>query len=199
MGLTPSANGINVDELDLTYFSVQMDLKDRFRLVLAPDHVVKATHAVLSLTWPVQSVLKRPIYVEVYMPYIRVYVFSSSSRLYSLLISYFQFKLSGQPWYSTGEENLNVKNFMCSLLKQYYELGWWLSASSDLQRTNSDTSVLFFEKRTPLTRTSVVCLSLNSTDKIRILGTERVYSLVKQTIKNTWPRKLLFFSFLNFF
>ena len=66
MGLNLSTNNVanSVDELN--YFSIQMDLKDRFRLILAPDQIIKATHAVLSLTWSVQSVLKKHgLYVEV--------------------------------------------------------------------------------------------------------------------------------------
>ena len=75
---------------------------------------------------------------------------------------------------------------MCSLLKRFYSLGWGLKASSDMQRDGSDTNVLFFHQLSPK-NTSVICLSLNSTDKIRVLGPEEIFSLVKNTIARSWP------------
>jgi hypothetical protein len=137
-----------------------MGYTDRLRLVLAPDDVVEATQSVLSLTWPIQDVKKTTGFVE--------------------------FKLEGRPWYTIGEENLNVKYFMCSLLQRFYSLGWCLKAASDMQRAGSDTNVLFFHKVKPRS-TSVICLSLNSTDKIRVLGPENIFSIIKNTVATSWP------------
>ena len=71
-----------------------LDLK----LQLAPEDIVEATQSVLTSTWPIKDIKRTTGFVE--------------------------FKLSGQPWYTVGEENLNVKYFMWSLLKRFYSLGW---------------------------------------------------------------------------
>jgi len=71
-----------------------------------------------------------------------------------------------------------------------------LKASTDMQRNSSDTNVLFFHKEIP-SATSVICVSLNSHDKMRILGPENVYQLVRQSVASTWPRKFCSDIFLN--
>lgn len=161
MGVTPSVD-LNIQYArQLNYFAVQMGYVDRFRLILAPEEIVNATELVLRSTWPIQKIYKKVGFVE--------------------------FKLEGRPWYTIGEENLNVKYFMCSILQNYYGLGWYLKASTDMQRNSSDTNVLFFHKEIP-SATSVICVSLNSHDKMRILGPENVYQLVRQSVASTWPR-----------
>lgn len=161
MGQTPSVD-LNIHtQMNPNYFAVQMGHQDRFRLILAPEEIFQATQAVLANTWHVQD-LKRTN-------------------------GFSEFKLDGNPWYSTGEDNLKVKYFMCSLLQRYYMIGWHLKAASDMQRSGSDTNVLFFHKEQPCPDTSVICLSLNSSDKIRILAPENIQTLIKNSVEATWP------------
>ena len=75
--------------------------------------------------------------------------------------------------------------------------GWHLKASTDMQRNSSDTNVLFFHKENP-SATSVICVSLNSHDKMRILGPESVYQIIKQSVALTWPRKFMLLMFFPF-
>ncbi|RNA31790.1 hypothetical protein BpHYR1_049176 [Brachionus plicatilis] len=161
MGNTPTVNLVNQDQLRLSYFSVQMSSSDRFRLILAPDEVKQATKNVLNSTWPIQDENHQVGFVE--------------------------FKLQGSPWYNYGEEDLEVKYFLCSLIKSYYQIGWHLKASTDLERNSSETDVLFFQKLEPVD-TSVICLSLNSSDKIRILSPENLYEMIKNCVLNGWPK-----------
>lgn len=162
MGVTPSVDLTNVLlEPNMNYFSIQMGYTDRFRLILAPENVVQATQEVLSQTWRIEDAHRVPGFVE--------------------------FKLVGRPWYTVGEENLEVKYFISALLQKFYSLGWHLKASSDLQRSGSDTNVLIFHNEAPI-NTSVICLSLNSTDKIRVLSPSNLYPLIKEAVMRTWPR-----------
>jgi len=145
----------------IDYFSIQMGYTNLLRLILAPEEIISATQSVLQVNWPVKQVKKSPGFAE--------------------------FKLQGRPWYSIGEENLQSKYFLCSLLQKYYSYGWCLKAATDIQRSGSDTNVLFFHKLPQPIETSIICLSLNASDKIRILGPEAVYPIVKQSIINSWP------------
>lgn len=160
MGTTPSVN-LNIhSEMNMNYFCIQMGYTDRFRLILAPEEIIQATQSVLSTTWQVEDIHRS--------------------------VGFIEFKLVGRPWYTTGEDNLKVKYFICSILSKYYTYGWHLKASSDLQRSGSDANVLFFHKEQPI-QTSIICLSLNATDKIRILAPENIYPLIKQAVANSWP------------
>ena len=158
MGSTPSVN-VNL-ELNLDYFSVAFAHTDRLRLILAPESIVQATENVLATNWKIINVQKSSGFVE--------------------------FKLSGTPWWSEGARDLDVKYFICALLKEYYALGWHIKASSDIHRSGADTSALFFEKREPLS-TDVICVSLNDTDKLRILAPDNIIPLLRQAIVSSWP------------
>ncbi|RNA03332.1 hypothetical protein BpHYR1_033351 [Brachionus plicatilis] len=161
MGNTPTVNLLSQNQLKLCYFSVQMSGSDRFRLILAPDEVKQVTKNVLNSTWPIKD--------ENYQ------------------VGFVEFKLKGSPWYKYGEEDLQVKYFLSSLIKSYYQMGWHLKASTDLERGSSETDVLFFQKLEPVD-TSVICLSLNSSDKIRILGPDNLHEVIKNCVLNAWPK-----------
>jgi hypothetical protein len=142
------------------YFSIRMCRNNLLCLILAPEEIVAATQSVLQANWRVKKVNKSSGFTE--------------------------FELEGKPWYSVGEENLQTKYFLCSLLQKYYAFGWYLKAATDIQRYGSETNALFFHRQKPI-ETNVICLSLNSSDKIRILGPEALYPIVKQSIVNSWP------------
>ncbi|CAF0775027.1 unnamed protein product [Brachionus calyciflorus] len=161
MGGTPSVNLGYHEQICQNYFSVQMSGSDRFRLILAPEDIKNITRNVLNSIWLIQK---------------------EESQL-----GFIEFKLQGTPWYSSGEDDLNVKYFLCSLLQAYYQQGWFLKASTDLERQSSETDVLFFQKNIPI-KTSVICLSLNSTDKIRVLAPENIYPLIKHSVVTSWPK-----------
>ena len=159
MGNTPTVNLNYQDQLKLSYFSVQMSGSDRFRLILAPEEIKQVTKYAISSIWEIQEESRQTGFVE--------------------------FKLRGTPWYQYGEEDLEVKYFLCTLIKSYYKIGWHLKASTDLERGSSETDVLFFRKLEPI-ETSVICLSLNSSDKIRVLSPENLYEVIKNSINKAW-------------
>lgn len=163
MGITPSVNLEEYQNANVTndYFVITMGWTDRLRLILAPDSIIQSTKEILSYTWQIQD------------------TYSSSG--------FTEFKLKGTPWRSIGVDNINVKFFMCSLLKHYYSLGWHLETSSDLNRYGHDTDVLFFKRKEPL-QTFVICLSLNSTDKIRVLAPENLIPPLRQAICKRWSK-----------
>ncbi len=160
MGITPSVDLSYQTQICVDYFAIQMGHTDRFRLIIAPQEVITATRSILSSLLPIDDEYTSPGFIE--------------------------FKLKGRPWYTLGEKNLNTKYFMCSLLQEYYRIGWSLKTALDLERSGSDSDVLIFQKSQP-SMTSVICLSLNSTDRIRVLAPENVYGLIRQIIIQSWP------------
>ena len=159
MGSTPSVHLDVSNQNNQSYFSIQLGHSDRLRLILAPENVISITKSVLELYWPIQNIQSSSGFVEI--------------------------KLTGTPWYQIGETDLSVKYFICALLKEYLNVGWHLKASSDLQRT-SESCVLFFERKEPVS-TYVMCLSLNGTDKIRVLAPQEVFNLIRTALQNSWP------------
>ena len=159
MGSTPSVHLDVSNQNNLSYFSIQLGNTDRLRLILAPENVISVTKSVLELYWPIQSIQSSSGFVEI--------------------------KLTGNPWYQMGETDLSVKYFISALLKEYLNIGWHLKASSDLQRTG-ESCVLFFERKEPIS-TYVICLSLNGTDKIRVLAPQEVFNLIRVALHNSWP------------
>ena len=149
MGNSVSSLSLNVPDLNqFDYFAIQMDRHDRLRLIMAPQYIIDTTTQTVAKSWPVQDVRVSPGFAEL--------------------------KLQGFPWHSRSEDDLLIKFFICSLIQQYAQLGWQLKSSSDLNSSDNDMSVIFFEKCVAVTQPSIVCLSFNGFDKIRVLGPEDV-------------------------
>lgn len=160
MGTTPSVNLLPNQNTNLNYFSIQFSRSDRLRLILAPDIIQNITRDVLKSNWVYQEENKQFGFIE--------------------------FKLFGSPWnYQKSESKL----FLCNLLEKYYENGWHLNASTDIQRYGNDTDVLFFQKIKPI-NTSIICLSLDSTDLIRVFGDEKIYAIIKHSVIKAWNKGL---------
>lgn len=145
----------------MEFFGIQMDHSDKLRLVLAPQYITDLTVETISKTWNIQRVNCHNGFAEI--------------------------KLEGFPWHMRGEEDLQVKYFICSLLQKYAEIGWHLRTSSDLNKSDNDTSVLFFEKGEPVQNPSIICLSLNGWDKLRVLAPENVNNILRAAISSCWP------------
>lgn len=161
MGQSTSELQFNIPNPDyLDYFAVQMDRSDRFRLILAPQNIVDLTSQTITQTWPIQNIHNVSGFAEI--------------------------KLAGYPWYSLGSDDLSVKYFICSLLQRYSEIGWHMKCASDLNRQDMDCSVMIFERKEPF-NSSVICLSLNGVDRMRVLGPESVVQIVRDVVTTNWP------------
>ena len=157
MGVTPSVQ-LNVPQ-SFSHFSLTFGHTDRLRLIMAPQEIKNATDDALLKFWPLQDKNEQPGFIE--------------------------YKLKGTPFSPNQELDKNVKYLICILLKEYYSLGWHFRVSSDLQRLGSSSDVLIFERLPPLS-TFVICLSLNSSDKIRVFAPEEVISSVRNAIIAIW-------------
>ena len=159
MGTTPSVEIYSPSTFK--YFSIQFGHSDRLRLIAAPFEVINKTKTVLTNYWHIQNIHESPGFVE--------------------------FKIEGMPWLATRSLDVNVKYFLCNLIKDYYEIGWHLKISSDLKYYGSGSDVVIFERINPIS-TFVICLSLNDTDKIRVLAPEDIIPYIRTAIMSFWPQ-----------
>jgi hypothetical protein len=147
---------------DFKYFAVQFGHSDRLRLISAQFEVIKQTKNVIESYWRIQTIHESPGFVE--------------------------FKIEGMPWLATGKKDTDVKHFLCKLIRDFYEIGWHLKITSDLIYSGTGSDVVLFERKSRLS-TPVICLSLNDTDRIRIVAEESVISYnVRVAIKRFWSQ-----------
>jgi hypothetical protein len=157
MGVTPSFY-FNIP-YGFKHFAVMFGYTDRLRLILAPPEVINETKIILDTLWKIQDIKQQPGFIEI--------------------------KLKGTPFSPSSELDKSVKYLMCLILKKYSELGYHFKASIDLIKKGSSSDAVIFEKREPIS-TYTICISLNSTDKIRVFAPEEVIGLVRNTIIQTW-------------
>ena len=92
------------------------------------------------------------------------------------------------PWLATGKKDTDVKHFLCKLIRDFYEIDWHLKITSDLIYSGTGSDVVLFERKSRFS-TPVICLSLNDTDRIRIVAEESVISYnVRVAIKRFWSQ-----------
>ena len=98
--------------------------------------------------------------------------------------------LRGNPWYADGYETVESRrllNNIFNLLKRY---GWYLYGTCDLTKHLSNKSTFFF-RSTPVEPKHLVnfCVSLNETDKIRLIDhTHGLEQQVRMAIQQAWPK-----------
>ena len=132
------------------------------RLIAATFEVINKTRTVIEKYWKIQDIHDSAGFVE--------------------------FKKEGAPWLGTGKVDATVKHFLCNLIKEYYEIEWHLKITSDFTYFGTGSDVVMFERKIPLS-TSVICLSLNASDRIRIISEEStILHVVKEAIKKFWPQ-----------
>jgi hypothetical protein len=141
------------------YFTVMIGNTCTLELLFAPLEVINETKIILGSLWKIEKITEQQGLIQI--------------------------QLKGAPFGPSSELDKSVKYFMCLILKKYYELGYHFQTSVDLQKTGGHSDAVIFEKREPISNYTI-CLSLNSTDIIRVLAPEEVINHVKNTIIQTW-------------
>ena len=75
-----------------------------------------------------------------------------------------------------------INYLMCTLIKEYYSLGWHYKVSS---KFNYDATI--FEKKENI-NTYVMCVGLGESDRIIVCAPDEIIELIKQTILMAWGR-----------
>ena len=145
------------------YFALQMAESNRIRIIAANTEVIEKTEQVLDKYWGIEA-------------------FHEGS-------GFTEYQLKGSPFEPSETEDVDTKFFICTLIKQYYSIGWHVKKASDLKyhvEAGRGSDVIIFENLEPL-KTSIICISLNETDKLRVLGPEEVWPHVDAMIQKFWP------------
>uniref|UniRef100_A0A914E4R9 Uncharacterized protein n=1 Tax=Acrobeloides nanus TaxID=290746 RepID=A0A914E4R9_9BILA len=128
------------------YFAIGLDRKDRLRLLNCPDIVLDN---IIELTilqfWPKGIQNKKQI------------------------SNWFEYKLAGYPWCASGYETVEARLLLTQIFQNLHMHGWAIMAALDTSRSLDDTSFLIF-RSTPSRSMHYMCLSLDETDKIRLIN-----------------------------
>ena len=76
-----------------------------------------------------------------------------------------QFKLSGNPWWATGEETVESRYLVGVLLAKMKESGWEVGATLDVSRKMQDKTVFIMRQCPPL-RQDWAVIGFHETDKV---------------------------------
>ena len=77
-----------------------------------------------------------------------------------------EFKLSGNPWYSSGDESTGARELLGVIIQKMQNLGWKLHAAINIK---GGTDSLFFIQSIPQPTSSGI-ISFNRQDRLRLIG-----------------------------
>ena len=98
----------------------------------------------------------------------------------------YEFKLAGTPWWADGCMTVDTRFLMCKIFEGLWSIGWRVQLAIDLTRKPNDKSVITFQRTAPM-QVPIFCLSLNSTDKIRVINAPpSVTQAVVSEIRRLW-------------
>lgn len=139
-----------------------MSENDRLRLISPPLNVISTTRLLIEQNWG------------------KILDYREST-------GFVEYQLDRNPWKISDNNDIEAKIFICMLVRKYYEIGWHLKISTDSKYYSSSASdVVIFERKAPLS-TSVICISLNGSDKLRVFSNEDVLPSIKASILKFWP------------
>ena len=127
------------------HFTISLNKHDTLRLIGIPDSLISAVRDVIQTCW------RRGIQQE--------------SRYFES----WEFKLRGNPWWASGEEAVDSRYLVLKLIETMQAYGWSIIASIASSRKLSDKSALLFRQSQPR-QCPVFCISLNETDKLRLIN-----------------------------
>ena len=99
------------------------------------------------------------------------------------------YRLCGYPFSTTSSSvSPQILRMVCQMLQKLYEVGWKITATSDLGRLK-DKSTLFFNRCPPeLSACPLLCVNLNSSDKLLFVNLpSQLIEPIEETIRSSWP------------
>eukprot|EP00112_Aurelia_sp_Birch-Aquarium-sp1_P017316 Seg4.2 transcript_id=Seg4.2/GoldUCD/mRNA.D3Y31 product="hypothetical protein" protein_id=Seg4.2/GoldUCD/D3Y31 len=98
----------------------------------------------------------------------------------------YEFKLAGTPWWADGCMAVDTRFLLCKIFERLWSIGWRVQLAIDLTRKPNDKSVITFQRTAPR-QVPIFCLSLNWTDKIRVINAPpNVTQAVVSEIRRLW-------------
>jgi len=139
-------------------FILSLNNNDKIRLITAPDYVHSLVGDVIKRNWS-QGVQREGNYCGSH-----------------------EFKLSGNPWWATGEETVESRYLVGVLLAKLKEAGWEVGATLDVARKMQDKTVFIMRQCPPLCQDWAV-IGFHETDKIRLVGGGRDNMKIRDIIQ----------------
>ena len=145
------------------FFSLTLNKNDRIRLINPPTDLISAVRTAIVEAWPL-----------------------GIQEEFNVNVGY-EFKIKGNPWWCHGEETVFSRRLVSNifrLVRQYY---WSLYATCELSTHLNSKSAFFFRYDPILTNNRPLCISLNESDRIRVIdGTQNHINAVANAIANGW-------------
>jgi len=153
----------NVDESRLAGFVISLSRNDRLQVIDAHPSVVDCVRNVLKQHWP--------------------HGLQNEKQNFNAD----EFQLYGNPWLSDTQDGISARFVICKLFEALMNLGWRVQIAIDVTRAQNDKSIFTFQRCLPMA-SSIFCLSLHHTDRIRFINAPPdVIEVVSGEIRKSWP------------
>ena len=152
----------NTGESRLAGFVISLSKNDRLQVVDSQPNVVDCVRNVLQHHWP------------------------HGIQNEGQILNAKEFKLYGNPWSSSTQDGISARFIMCKLFESLMGIGWRVQLAIEVTRTQHDKSIFTFQQCIPMA-SSIFCLSLNHTDRIRFINAPPdVIEVVSGEIRKNW-------------
>ena len=146
------------------HFVISLNNTDRLRLINAPQSMIPVVRQVITSVWTVMGGIQK------------------EQDYYGS----WEFKLSGNPWWSVGNESVMARFLICKILEALQSQGWSVKTSVDISRKSQDKSILMFVSSQPKSL-PIMCLSFNDVDKIRLINAPQEFiGVCREILKAKW-------------
>ena len=136
-------------------FTISFNSHDLLWVISAPESLISAVRGTIQSHW-MKGIQRELRYAESW-----------------------EFKLKGTPCWASGDEAVESRFLVLKLMEALQAYGWSPIAGIDSSRKLSDKSSLLF-RQSPLRQAPFICISLNETDKLRLINTSEDVTKVWQ-------------------
>ncbi|KAK3754175.1 hypothetical protein QZH41_007957 [Actinostola sp. cb2023] len=145
------------------HFVISLNNTDRLRLINAPQSMIPVVRQVITSVW-MGGIQKEQDYYGSW-----------------------EFKLSGNPWWSVGNESVMARFLICKILEALQSQGWKVQTSVDISRSSQDKSILVFAPSHQPESLPVMCLSFSDVDKIRLINAPQEFiGVCREILMTKW-------------
>ena len=139
-----------VSGLESKFCAISLNENDKIRLVNAPLEIANAVRLAIEANWS-KGIDKEKIQHDAHE---------------------FEFTLKGSPFWCHGTDTVESRKIISGILKNLNDQSWSLYSTCLLSTSLSSKSVFFFQTSpyTNLQKCKVVCVSLNESDKLRVIN-----------------------------
>uniref|UniRef100_A0A9J2PEP0 Uncharacterized protein n=1 Tax=Ascaris lumbricoides TaxID=6252 RepID=A0A9J2PEP0_ASCLU len=171
---------------NLDYFIISYERKDRLRIFEASPETLSCINNVVREHWSKGIQEAKSAYVST--QFFTVLVALKSQSTYPRNLGCAELKLTGNPFYTNGNELVETQRMTIDLLMKMFDIGWKLIASITLSQRINDKCCFIFESSTPVKK-SIFGLSPASTDLLRIISAPlEVRSTLRRLIEEYWTK-----------